>query len=138
MKHIILIISLAFATLSFTYNEEVPELNEEIIQLKRYKQPQFPGGARMLSQFLAENISYPQEAIDKRIQGKVYAEFTIEIDGRVSGVKIYRGIGGGCDAETIRVIKSMPNWKPAEQNGKKIKVKQALPVQFYLPRQKRK
>lgn len=137
MKQIVLIISLIFATLSFTYNKEVYESNGEAVQFNNYKKPQFPGGDRMLSQYLSKNIAYPQEAIEKRIQGKVYAEFTVDIDGSISEVKIYRGIGGGCDEETIRVIKDMPKWTPAEQKGKKIKVKQALPVQFYLPRKKR-
>lgn len=91
----------------------------------------------MLMQYLSQNITYPQEAINKGIQGKVYAEFTIGIDGTISDIKIHRGIGGGCDEETIRVIKSMPKWNPAEQKGKRIKVKHALPVQFYLPRKKR-
>ncbi len=135
MKKILLIISLAFATLSFTY--ETPEVNNEFTELKAYKKPQFFGGERMLSQYLANNISYPQEAINKGIQGKVYAEFYIEIDGSITGARVHRGIGGGCDEETIRVINSMPKWKPAEQNGKKIRVKQALPVQFYLPRKRR-
>ncbi|MDA9262281.1 energy transducer TonB [bacterium] len=137
MKSIILIITLAFATLSFTFNKEVLGVNDNTIELKNYKKPQFPGGAKMLSQFLAKNISYPKEAVQKGIQGKVYAEFTINTDGTVSNARIYRGIGGGCDEETIRVIMSMPKWKPAEQNGKKIKVKQSLPVQFFMPRNRR-
>jgi len=137
MKQIILLISLTFASLSFTYDKDFSEPNGETTEFKSYRKPQFPGGERMLSQYLLKSITYPQEAIKKRIQGKVYAEFTVEIDGSISGVKIYRGIGGGCDKETIRVIKDMPKWIPAEQKGKKIKVKQALPVQFYLPRKER-
>jgi glucan phosphorylase len=91
--------------------------------------------AKAMEARYAKNVY--SKAIEKRIQGKVYAEFTVEIDGSISGVKIYRGIGGGCDKETIRVIKDMPKWIPAEQKGKKIKVKQTLPVQFFLPRKKR-
>lgn len=136
MKQILLIITLAFATLSFTYNSEVSKVNSENYEMKRFKRPEFPGGERMLAQFLSKNISYPQEAIDKGIQGRVYAEFTVEVDGSITGARIHRGIGGGCDEETIRVINLMPKWKPAEQNGEKIKVKHALPIQFYLPRRR--
>lgn len=138
MKQFLFIISLLFATVSFTYSQGKSEPTKKERRRMIFKKPQFPGGERMLKQYLSQNISYPKEAVDKRIQGKVYAEFVVEIDGTISEVKIYRGIGGGCDEETIRVIESMPKWNPAEQKGTKIRAKHALPIQFYLPRQMRK
>lgn len=138
MKQVLIIITLFFSTVTFSYSQGSSEPAKKVKKGRFYKQPVFPGGARMLTQYLSQNITYPQEAVSKRIQGKVYAEFTVEKDGTITNVKIHRGIGGGCDEETIRVIKSMPKWIPAEQKGTKIKVKHALPVQFYLPRKKRK
>ena len=74
--------------------------------------PEFPGGTAKMMGFLAANISYPQTARDKGVEGRVYISFVVEKDGSVSDVKVLRGIGDGCDEEAVRVVRSMPNWKP--------------------------
>lgn len=92
--------------------------------------PQYPGGDDALMKYLAINISYPQAAKDKGVQGTVFVTFVVEKDGKISNVKILRGIGSGCDEEVIRVVKEMPEWKPGTQAGKPVRVQFNLPVKF--------
>lgn len=94
--------------------------------------PEFPGGEAALYKFLAENIKYPQMAKESGIQGRVFVTFVVERDGKVTDVRVLRGIGGGCDEEAIRVVKNMPKWAPGKQRGKSVRVQYNLPVKFTL------
>lgn len=94
--------------------------------------PSFSGGEVKLVEYIAKNLNYPQEAIEKGIEGRVFVGFIIDVDGSVTDVKLLRGIGGGCDEEAIRVIKSLPKWRPAKQNGVFSRVSYQIPVNFKL------
>jgi protein TonB len=94
--------------------------------------PEYPGGEAALYTFLAENIKYPQMAKESGIQGRVFVTFVVERNGSVTDVRVLRGIGGGCDEEAIRVVKSMPTWTPGKQRGKSVRVQYNLPVKFTL------
>ena len=94
--------------------------------------PQFPGGDQAMMDFMAKNVVYPQEAKDKGIAGRVFVSFVVEKDGSVNEVKVLRGIGGGCDDEAVRVVKSMPKWKPGKQKGKPVRVSYMMPINFKL------
>jgi periplasmic protein TonB len=94
--------------------------------------PEYPGGESALYTFLGENIKYPQMAKESGIQGRVFVTFVVERDGRVTDVRVLRGIGGGCDEEAIRVVQSMPKWTPGKQRGKSVRVQYNLPVKFTL------
>lgn len=83
-------------------------------------------------EYLSGNITYPEDAKEKGISGRVFIQFVIEKDGSVSNVKVMKGIGGGCDEEAVRVVKSMPKWKPGKQKGKPVRVNYILPVSFKL------
>ena len=96
------------------------------------EQPTYPGGTEEMYRFLQENIKYPEEAKELGIQGRVFVTFVVEEDGSISNVKVLRGIGGGCDAEAIRVVKSMPKWIPGKQRGVPVRVQFNLPVKFTL------
>ena len=109
--------------------EEVVE--QEIFQIVE-EMPAFPGGEKALLEYVAKNIKYPQIARETGIQGRVFVGFVVEPDGSVSNVKILRGIGGGCDEEAMRVIKSLPKWKPGKQRGKAVRVSYQIPVVFKL------
>ncbi len=91
--------------------------------------PSFPGN---IFKFLAENIHYPQEAIDYNIQGKVYCEFVVNKDGSIGDIKVIRGVDRSLDKEAVRVIQSMPKWNPGLQRGKAVKVRYTLPITFKL------
>ena len=94
--------------------------------------PAFPGGEVAMFKWLGQNISYPVDAQDKRIQGGVVTQFVVRADGSISDVAIIRGVAPSLDEEAIRVIKSMPTWTPGEHTGKKVSVRYTLPVQFKL------
>ena len=111
--------------------EEVEEAEEEVFLVVE-EDPEFPGGLDALSKFIADNIKYPQLAKENNITGRVFVSFVVEKDGRVGQVKILRDIGGGCGAEAVRVVKSMPKWKPGKQRGKPVRTQFNLPVNFDL------
>lgn len=94
--------------------------------------PEFPGGTDSLFRFLARNITYPAAAREQGIQGRVFVSFVVEKDGAVTHVKVIRGIGGGCDEEAVRVVEMMPDWIPATQRGKPVRVQYNLPIKFSL------
>lgn len=85
-----------------------------------------------LNDFLQKNLKYPAFARENNIQGKVIVEFIVNEDGSVSNAVVKKGIGGGCDEEAIRVVNSMPHWKPGKQNDKDVKVYLMLPIFFQL------
>ena len=105
-------------------NDEVFNLVEEM--------PEFPGGDEARTKFLNKNLKYPKLAREKDIEGTVYIEFIIEKDGSLSKIKVKRGIGGGCDEESLRVIKLMPKWKPGKQDGEEVRTQFVLPIKFIL------
>ena len=94
--------------------------------------PEFPGGDKSLFQFIADNTKYPADAKEKGIKGRVFVNFIVEPDGSISDIKVLRGIGGGCDEEAVRVVESMPKWKPGMQNGEAVRVSYNVPVNFRL------
>ena len=94
--------------------------------------PEFPGGVNGLMQFLSENIRYPVEAQEKGVQGRVICRFVVKKDGSTSNVEVLRGVDPSLDAEAIRVIDSMPAWKPGTQKGEAVNVHFTIPIQFSL------
>jgi TonB family protein len=94
--------------------------------------PVFPGGQEALVAYLVKNIVYPQKAKEKGIQGVVLVSFTVTKTGKVADVKVKRGVDDLLDAEALRVIKGMPDWKPGEKDGQPVDVAMVLPVSFKL------
>jgi len=94
--------------------------------------PTFPGGMGNLMSFLINNIKYPPIAKESGVRGIVFVNFIVEPNGDISHVKVLRGIGSGCDEEAIRVVESMPKWKPGMQKGKAVRVSFNLPIKFTL------
>lgn len=94
--------------------------------------PAYRGGVEAMTKFISENIKYPEDARSKSIQGKVFVSFVVEKDGKISNVKVLRGIGRSCDEEAIRVVQMMPDWIPGKQDGQNIRLQYNLPVKFVL------
>jgi TonB family protein len=94
--------------------------------------PDFPGGDDARIQFLAENIKYPREAMERGIQGTVYITFIITITGEIKDVRNLRSPHQLLTNEAIRVIKLMPKWIPGKQNGKVVNVQYNMPIKFTL------
>ena len=94
--------------------------------------PEYPGGPKALMEFLNNNVQYPAEAEKAGIQGRVIATFVVEKDGSISNAKVVKSVDPLLDAEALRVIGAMPNWKPGMQNGKVVRVKYTVPLSFHL------
>jgi protein TonB len=94
--------------------------------------PEFPGGERALLKYISKNLKYPQIAQENGVSGVVTVNFVVDTEGRISQVKILGGISIDCDNEAIRVIKSMPLWKPGKQGGKPVRVYFTVPIRFIL------
>ncbi|HMN04474.1 MAG TPA: energy transducer TonB [Flavobacteriales bacterium] len=110
-----------------------PPVEEETFDLAAVQeQPDFPGGMAQMYKYLQSNTRYPDMEFDAGIQGKVYVEFVVESNGSVSNVRVARGVSPGLDKEALRAVKSMPKWSPGKMNGKPVKVRFTIPVDFKL------
>lgn len=94
--------------------------------------PEFPNGNEGLGKFLSENIKYPKKALKNGVSGKVFVQFVIDKTGKVTNVVAVRGVEKSLDKEAVRVIKSMPKWKPGMKDGQPVKVKYTIPINFKL------
>ena len=92
--------------------------------------PSYPGGEAALYQFLSSQIRYPPDALENKVEGKVFVRFVINPDGSITKVNVLRGIGFGCDEEAVRVVQMMPKWIPGEEQGQKVPVFSSLAVNF--------
>ena len=99
--------------------------------------PQFTGGMDAFYSHIQKAIRYPKQARIDGIEGKVWVQFVIERDGSVSNVKVLKGIGSLVDEEAVRVLESLPDFKPATQRGKTVRVKKVIPIQFKLDPEKK-
>ena len=111
--------------------EEEEESAQQIFTVVE-KQPEFPGGMSELMKFLAKSIKYPVIAQENGIQGRVVCSFVVNRDGSIVDIQVMRGVDPSLDKEAVRVIGTMPKWKPGEQRGKPVRVRFILPVQFRL------
>ena len=119
------------------YEFTPPEIEEEeIVEAEIFKvveeMPEFPGGAAKMMEYIQKNIKYPMMARESDIQGRVFVSFVVEPDGSITNVAVLRGIGGGCDEEALRVVQSMPNWKPGKQRGSAVRCSFTVPIIFKL------
>ena len=94
--------------------------------------PEFPGGEEALRKYIAQSVKYPVIAQENGIQGRVYVSFVVNTKGKVTDVKIARGVDPNLDKEAIRVVNAMPAWKPGKQRGKAVKVSYTVPINFVL------
>lgn len=109
------------------FSEDTGE--QEIFQVVE-NMPEFPDGSP--TKWINKNIKYPVLAQENGIQGKVFVQFVVEKDGSITDVKVARGVDASLDKEAVRVVKSMPKWKPGKQRGKPVRVAYTLPINFQL------
>ena len=120
---------LLFVTINSAYAQD--KKGEEIF-VEAEKNPEFPGGNEAFMKFLAEGIKYPVIAQENNEQGRVLANFVVEKDGTISNIKVVQGVTAALDAEAVRLLSSMPNWKPAEQRNQPVRFRFTLPIVFRL------
>ena len=109
-----------------------PAETEEEVYTVVEQMPEFPGGVQKLLDFISQNIQYPQTAMKQNVQGRAIVQFVIEKDGSLSNFNVLRSVHPDLDAEAVRVVKSMPKWKPGMQKGEPVRCKYTLPVMFKL------
>lgn len=111
--------------------EEAPQIFQIVEQM-----PEFQGGEEALLKYLGKNIKYPEIARDANTQGTIFITFVVDENGRITSPQVLRGLNGPgakeCANEAMRVVSSMPAWKPGKQNGKSVKVQYNLPVKFTM------
>ena len=94
--------------------------------------PEYPGGPVEFMKWLTKNLRYPAEAIRKKVQGKVVAQFIVNDDGSITELKIIKSLNAACDQEALRVLRMMPKWKPGLQNDKPCRTMVAIPIVFRM------
>jgi len=94
--------------------------------------PEFPEGEAAMFKFLGANTRYPIPAQDRSIQGVVYVNFIVGKDGAVERVQLLRGVHYSMDEESLRVVRSMPPWKPGTFMGKPVRTSYNLPIRYTL------
>ncbi len=109
-----------------------PQKGEKEVFIVVEEMPEFPGGAIELRKFIAKEISYPDDAKRDKIMGKVFVSFVVNSAGKVEQAKIERGVSPSIDAEAMRVIYLMPDWKPGKQRGQAVGVAYTIPIEFKL------
>ena len=104
------------------------DANDGIIYRSVEQMPRFPGGEAALTKYIQENLKYPQG--QENVEGKVLLEFVVKKNGKVGSVKVLSVLGKDFDQEVIRVVKSLPKFKPGRQNGKAVDVWYTLHVPY--------
>jgi protein TonB len=112
--------------------EQILEDTAKTVYTYVEQMPEFPGGNDELMLYLKKNTKYPEIAQENGISGRVYVQFVVSANGSISHVTVVRGADPSLDKEAVRVIRSMPPWKPGKQNGTPVKVQMSVPVNFRL------
>jgi len=103
----------------------------EIVEIPD-KEAEFPGGSDKMMRYISENVRYPQSSIEFNEQGRVFLSFIIEKDGKITNVKVEKGVSDSIDAEALRLVNSMPWWTPGVLKGEPVRTKAMLPINFTL------
>lgn len=115
-----------------TKKVEEEEIEDPKIYLRVEKKAEFPGGQAELNKYLSKAINYPEEASDNGISGRVIVSFVVNTNGSIVDVEVLRKVHPALDKEAMRVVKAMPAWTPASNQGKKVRSKFTLPINFKL------
>ena len=116
--------------------EEPPEavdMYDEPVDIRVVEDlPQFPGGAVEFMKWLTRNLKYPSNAQQRKVQGRVVAQFIVNTDGSISDLKLVEFLDAQCDREALRVLRMMPKWQPGVMNAKPCRTKVCIPIVFKL------
>ena len=117
--------------------EEEEEVTDEVFVIVE-DMPRFQGCAddqctqMEIMKYIAKNTKYPPIAKENNITGRVFVSFVVDKTGKVTQVKVLRGVDKYLDAEAVRVVQSMPKFKPGKQRGKTVSVQYSVPINFKL------
>ncbi|WP_422360533.1 energy transducer TonB [Reichenbachiella sp.] len=119
--------------LSLTFTQTYAQDGDKIYSLAD-EQPTYPGGMSAFFKYIQSEMQYPDAAKAAGVEGRVFVEYVIEKDGSISSAKILKSLNGDCDKEALRLIANSTKWNPGKIDGKAVRVKMALPLNFRLPR----
>ena len=108
-------------------------IDHEQVFIEHEEAPEFPGGTQALNEYIKSNKLYPQEAMDRGIEGRIIAQFVVDSMGNVCEERVVRSVDTQLDGEAIRLIRNMPRWKPGKQWGRPVRVRYTIPITFTLP-----
>lgn len=116
--------------------EELPEISTKSVSWSKSmddgRQAEFKGGMEALTNYLIKSIRYPEAAAKNNVSGKVIVGFVVTESGKITKVKVLKGVNSELDAEAVRVVSAMPDWNPAVKEGKKVSSEMQLPIAFQL------
>jgi protein TonB len=105
---------------------------QETVNSQVDEMPVPPGGMVGFTEYMMKNLAYPTAAKEANVQGMVVVSFVVTAEGKVEGIEVLRGRGGGCDEEAVRVIKNSGIWTPGIKEGKAVATQMTLPVKFKI------
>lgn len=112
---------------------EVVDLYNEPIDFRVVEDlPQFPGGAAEFMKWLTKNLKYPEVAQQRKVKGRVVAQFVVNTDGTVSDLELTEHLEASCDQEVLRVLRMMPKWQAGMMNAKPCRTKVCIPIVFNM------
>jgi TonB family protein len=133
-------------SVNVTLESDVSELSEVVVvgysaekdviraeELSSYQLAEPKGGKKAFKNYLVQNMQYPQQALEHKIEGKVTVQFSVETSGLLNDFRVTRGIGYGCDEEVIRLVKAGPKWSPTKRNDVPSRSKVKVRLRFSLP-----
>ena len=133
MKKLFAIICLALGFYVYGFGQSIPRLDKDSIYVAVEKMPQFPGGQQALFKFMSENLKLPAGEWHGIKGCRVVVRLIVEKDGALTNMEIYESCGiEDFEKESLRVLRAMPNWIPGEQEGKKVRVRYIVPINFKL------
>lgn len=127
-----LVVSLMMVCSFWTFAQTEKETTPKNYVENPDTEAEYIGGVDAMYQFIANQVKYPSEAIEKEIQGTVYTRFMVDQDGSISDISVMRSPDEMLSKEATRLIESMPKWKPGTLEGKAVRTVMVLPVNFRL------
>ena len=125
-----------FSTKKYVAKPELEVVEEVVDTMKVYQtvseMPQFEGGEKALSEFIAQQVRYPSYEQLINAEGRTVVSFIVGRDGQVSHPSVIKPVSPGIDREAARVVSAMPKWKPGKMNGEPVNVRFSIPVVFRL------
>lgn len=135
LKHLVLLAFVfavsSFDTQLFAQTKVKSKEKEQVFTLAE-EMPVFPGGEEAMVKYIAINTKYPEAAQKEGVSGRVFIEFIIDKNGKVTDAEVKRGVRKDLDDEALRVINSMPDWAPGKHSGKNVAVRFTIPVNYKL------
>jgi TonB family protein len=111
-------------------NKDLKEKSDKGMFIAIEEMPEFPGGNEAMKNWIAANVNYPFDAAKNNISGQVFVDFIVNWDGKIKDVKVNQSVNPLLDAEAVKVISKMPDWKPGKQGGKPVAVNMRVPINF--------